>query len=80
MYLILMQNNAKQNADADVNAKKEEPESWGFTAGGSEARRNGEDPSADGDGKQPISTSSHVLNGVILQYSTDTRSVSDIRG
>lgn len=41
--------------------KKVEPESWGFTAGRSEARRNGEDPSADGEGKQPISTSSHVF-------------------
>ncbi|PTD03547.1 hypothetical protein FCULG_00000533, partial [Fusarium culmorum] len=48
-----------------VNSKMQkwmaEPESWGFTAGRSEARRNGEDPSADGEGKQPISTSSHVF-------------------
>ncbi|CEI69017.1 unnamed protein product [Fusarium venenatum] len=53
---------------AKCKCKNEEPESWGFTAGGSEARRNGEDPSADEDGKQPISTSSHVLNGRTIDH------------
>ncbi|CEF87965.1 unnamed protein product [Fusarium graminearum] len=51
----------KMNEDFKMQKWMAEPESWGFTAGRSEARRNGEDPSADGEGKQPISTSSHVF-------------------
>ncbi|CAF3512313.1 unnamed protein product [Fusarium graminearum] len=51
----------KMNEDFKMQKWIAEPESWGFTAGRSEARRNGEDPSADGEGKQPISTSSHVF-------------------